>query len=58
MEKRIYKSSHGDYRVEWGKSYEEQPNPVGIGFIMAGFMVYKISRYDTLEEAKKAEWKG
>ena len=57
MEKRIRESSHGGYVVEWGKPIEPQPNPFGgIGYLMPGFFVYKSSRYDTLEEAERAEY--
>lgn len=55
LEKRIRKSSLGDYVAEWGIAHEESiPNPNGIGFIMPGFFVYRSSHYDTLEEAEKA----
>ena len=55
LEKRIRESSHGGYVVEWGKPVESQPNPGGIGYIMPCFFTYEMSRYDTLEEAEKAE---
>jgi len=56
MKKRITKTSYGDYKVEWGKTIKSQPNPVGIGYIMPGFMVYKMSHYNTLKEAKEAKY--
>ena len=55
MEKRIRESSYGGYVVEFGLKTNEVPNPNGIGYIMKGFIVYQSTRYDTLEEAQRAE---
>ena len=59
MEKRIRESAHGGYVVEFGKPVQEQENPCGIGYIMPSFIVYKLARYDTLEQAQRAQyWEG
>lgn len=62
MQIRIRESAHGGYVVEVGKTLETQENPIGIGYIMPAFIVYKSSHHNTLkeakEEAKKAMQKG
>lgn len=56
MEKRIRKSSNGDYVVEWGKELKESIKcDFKSGYYIAGFLVYQSSRYDTLEQAEQAE---
>ena len=56
MEKRIRKSSEGDYVVEWGKKLKESIEcDFKPGYYMPGFLVYQSSRYDTLEQAEQAE---
>ena len=56
MEKRIRKSSHGGYVVEFGNLVKEQPNPCGVGYIMSGFIVCKSVRCGTYKEAEKVKF--
>ena len=53
MQIRIRESAHVDYVVEVGKTIETQENPIGIGYIMPAFIVYKSSHHNTLKEAKE-----
>jgi hypothetical protein len=57
FEKRIRKSSLGDYVVEFGKEIKSSKCEYKPGYYMGGFMVYQSSRYDTLAEAEKAQYR-
>lgn len=57
MEKRIRKSSIGDYVVEFGIKIKSTECKFKPGYYMDGFLVYQSSRYDTLEEAQKVNYR-
>lgn len=56
FEKKIRKSSYGDYVVEFGKTINPVKCEYKPGYYMPAFIVYQSSRYDTLEEAQKATY--